>query len=165
VPDPFAQQLLHSTGGPSLATDPRWREVEEVLGISLPQAYKSVVQRFPGHHWSGFLSVLDPFSVNQHLNLQQAGTLLLDAERSTRSECPHLYPLPLYPEPGGLFPWAITDNGDVFFWITRLEPDDWPTLIKGARSPEFEVHFVSCDLLLYQVASGRIRSVVLPPNL
>ena len=34
-------------------------------------------------------------------------------------------PYPLSPEPGGLYPWGSTDNGDWLYWLTNGEPDSW----------------------------------------
>lgn len=48
--------------------------------------------------------------------------------RQARQEWPWSLPWPIYPEPGGLFPWAVTDNGGTLYWLTEGEPDGWPTL-------------------------------------
>jgi hypothetical protein len=137
------------------ARDPRWAAVEAELGLRLPGSYKALVERFGASSWRDFLHVLSPFD-------GPLGGSVLEADRAVRREFPQLYPLPLYPEPGGLLPWAVSDNGDALYFITAGPPDGWPTLIKGPRAPEFEVSFLPPALLAHRFAAGRLRSVVLP---
>ena len=126
------QRLLEIDPEGSDQSNKEWCAVERSLGLSLPGAYKRLVTDFASRTWLEFLHVLSPFS--EELNLQQHAEMILDADRETRRAFPTHYPIGLYPEPGGLFPWAVTDNGDTLYFITAGEPDDWPTLIKGAKS-------------------------------
>ena len=158
--DPRLQRLLSIYRGGADESDERWVAVEEALGLRLPGNYKKLVDLFGASSWGEFLHVLSPF--DERLNLQQVGGQKLDADRDSRTEFPSHYPLPLYPEPGGLLPWAITDNGDTLYFITRGPPDDWPTVIKGARPPEFEVSFLPPAWLVHGIAAGTLRSTVLP---
>jgi hypothetical protein len=152
-------ELLAIGPGAADPCDPRWQAVEESLGLVLPGSYKALVDRFGASSWGDFLHILSPF--DDRLNLQRRGRQVLDADKELRQEFPWYYPLPLYPEPGGLLPWAITDNGDVFYLITSVPPGQWPTLIKGPRAPEFEVCFLPPALLVHHVAVGTYRSVIL----
>ncbi len=163
MPDSRASELLQL--GDAEVDPSAWKEVENQLALVLPAFYKAAVQRFTDRHWNHFLSLLDPFSDNPYLNLLQASHTILEAERTTRTAYPEFYPLPLHPEPGGLLPWAITDNGDTLFWITRQSPASWPTLLKGPRAPEFEVFFLPTHLLIHQIAAGTIQSKILPSDL
>jgi hypothetical protein len=140
--------------------DPRWAAIEGELGLRLPGSYKALVERFGASSWRDFLHVLSPF--DQRLELRRRGGRALEADRAVRREFPAHYPLPLFPEPGGLLPWAVSDNGDVLYFITAGTPDQWPTVIKGARAPEFEVSFLPPALLVHHFAAGRLRSVILP---
>ena len=38
---------------------------------------------------------------------------------------------------GELLPWAITDNGDVLYWRTAGDPDEWIVTINEGRGPEW----------------------------
>jgi hypothetical protein len=96
------------------------------------------------------------------MNLQGRGEKILEADRESRRSFSSHYPLGLYPEPGGLLPWAITDNGDTLYFITTGPPDEWPTVIKGPRAPEFEVSFLSPALLVHHLAAGKFQSTILP---
>ena len=139
-----------------------WLNVEKNLGLSLPEEFKTLIEIYGDFHWGHFLYLLNPFSGNEYLNLFKQLEMTLGAERETRAEFPEFYPLPLYPEANGLLPLFITDNGDVGFWITYPQPEKWSILLKDARGPEFEVHFLSTAMLLYQFTGGRFQSIILP---
>lgn len=153
-------RLLSLPHGSVDRSEPRWHEVEHSLGLILPGSYKALVELFGASSWGEFLHVLSPF--DERLNLERKGERILEADKETRRSFPSHYPLPLYPESGGLLPWAITDNGDTLYFITSGPPDQWPTLIKGPRAPEFEVSFLSPSLLVHHVAAGTYRSIILP---
>jgi hypothetical protein len=40
----------------------------------------------------------------------------------------------IFPEPGGLLSWGSNQLGDVFWWLTEGEPEQWP-VIMWARGP------------------------------
>lgn len=143
-----------------------WQQVEAALGTPLPSDYKQIIDHYPGMRWADFAYLLDPFSSNKYTNLLERSTIILDGERTSRQKFPEHYPLPLFPEPGGLLPAFITDNGDTGFWITQAAPDYWPMLIKDARAPECEVHFTSIATVLYRIVN-RIewsRIITVLPN-
>ena len=156
--DPRIVQLLAIPRDGSVH-DPRWQEVEESLSLRLPGCYKAMVDKFGASTWADFLHVLSPF--DETLSLRRVGDRILQAERDSRSSFPAHYPLPLYPEPGGLLPWATTDNGDTLYFITKGEPHNWPTLLKDPRAPEFEVSFLPPALLVHHFVTGTLRSTVL----
>jgi len=136
--------------------------VEKSLGVTLPGSYKRLIDMFGASRWNNFLRILSPFDENPNLNLLKKGETVLEADRITRSQFAHHYPLPLHPELGGLLPRAITVNGDTLYFITAAAADDWPTVIKDARSPEFEVNFLPPALLVHHFAIGSLRSTILP---
>jgi hypothetical protein len=139
-----------------------WPEVEARLGLVLPDDYKGIIDIYGDYQWGDFLYLLNPFSENVYRNLFTGLDLILDAERELRAQFPEHYPLPLYPEAGGLLPFLVTDNGDTGFWITPSAPEKWPILLKESRAPEFEVHFTHTALFLYQFTGGGLQSLVFP---
>jgi hypothetical protein len=155
------EKLIRFHRGGNDLSNPRWIATEKALGLSLPGNYKAVVDTFGASRWGDFLQVLSPFD-EKRANLLGYGELILQADRETRNAFPSHYPIPLYPEAGGLLPWACTDNGDTLYFITSASPDDWPILIKDARSPEFEVSFLLPSTLIHHIATGSYRSAILP---
>jgi hypothetical protein len=158
--DPRIPELLTIHAGGAHKSDSRWLVVEHSLSLTLPGSYKKLVDIFGASSWGNFLHVLSPF--DDRLDLKRRGNQILDADRESRRQFLSHYPLPLHPEPGGLLPWAVTDNGDTLYFITLARPDEWPTLIRGARAPEFEVSYLHPALLVHHFASGKLRSGILP---
>jgi hypothetical protein len=145
-------------------TPSAWSEVEAKLGLTLPDDYKQIVALYGTGQWQGFWFMLTPFTENRFLNLwlqSQTGdagqTSKLDAERYIRDSLPDFgYPHPIYPEPGGILPWASTDNGGNFFWLTKGPSDGWNTIYYADRSFEFQEYDLSCSRLLFGAVSGEI---------
>lgn len=158
------QSLEKLVPPPTTANPPTasWQAVESKLGLALPDEYKLIIARYGDWRWSDFLHLLNPFSPNQHLNLHQKGEIILAAERQSRQSFPDYYPLPLYPERGGLLPFCVTDNGDTAFWITQGQPNRWPILVKGPRAPECEIHFISVGSFLFRFSLGNFKSLIFP---
>jgi hypothetical protein len=137
--------------------------IEATLGLRLPSDYKRLIYTYGTGQWQEFWFVLNPFAANQHLNLvlqnlkrRSSAWSILDAERALRG-CKEVdYPHPIFPEPGGILAWAVTDNGGRFFWLTDGPADKWPTVYYGDRSPQFEVYGFSCCELVAGAVTGDI---------
>ena len=157
---PRLQSLLSIHRGGSGVLNPDWFGVEQALKLELPRSYKTLVDKFGASSWGDFLYILSPF--DESVNLRVQGKQILDADRESRQLFPSHYPFSLHPEPNGLLPWAVTDNGDTLYFITIGLADDWPTLIRGPRAPEFEVSFLHPSLLVHHIAAGTFRSTILP---
>jgi hypothetical protein len=130
----------------------------------LPRDYKALVCAYGTGSWKGFLWVLNPFASNVYLNLFEQAKLQLDAERLLRAKWPEQIPFALYPEPGGLFPWAMTDNGDRLYWLTKGEPDCWPTVVYESRGPGYDYHELCCCAFLRQWVAGELLVAVFPTD-
>ena len=122
--------------------------------------FKLMAQQFGDHRWNDFAFILNPLDPPYFSRIEG----LLEAEREVRSHFPDESVFPLHPEPGGLLPWAATDNGDTLFFLTRSPDESWPTIIKGARGPDLSVHFMPCNLILRLIARGELTSSWLPPT-
>ncbi len=107
----------------------RFADVERLLGLRLPDDYKQLVCTYGDGVWQRFWFILNPFSHNRLINLLwHADNGRVAAERTARAEHPQGWPLAIYPEPGGILPWGITDNGGTFWWVTHGPPSRWRTL-------------------------------------
>jgi len=139
-----------------------WRGVEAELRLSLPDDYKQVVTHYGSGQWQEFWFLLNPFTANRFLNLcrqslpgPEGPSTTLGAERYTREHLGN-YPHPIFPEPGGILPWASTDNGGRFFWLTEGSPTRWKTIYYPSRDPDFETYELSCSELLYGAVTGEL---------
>jgi hypothetical protein len=137
-----------------------WHEVEAALGLELPTDFKQLVGAYGAHHFDGFLTPLAPFGGRDLL--VGPAQRLLDQERGFRAADPDACPYPFYPEPGGLLPWAGTDNGDRLCWLTDGRPDAWTVVCWNPRSWRYDAHPVGAVEFLVGWLSGRISTSVFP---
>jgi hypothetical protein len=114
-----------------------FREVERGLQLKLPDGYKRVVRVYGQGLWQDFWCIASPFAEDQPGHLRPwhiprygvtAGPEACAILRESKTSYPEFLPWPVYPEPGGLFPWAMTDSGGVLYWLTMGAPESWPTL-------------------------------------
>lgn len=102
-----------------------WAEVRSRLGTALPADYRVLADNYPGLYLDGFMSVVHPVGGERTFSLQEFVEQTLEEFRLRQEDFPEEVPHPLFPEPGGLLPWGITDNNDYVFWLTTGEPDEW----------------------------------------
>jgi len=153
----------------------RWRAVEAQLGTQLPKDYGSFIDAFGTGTIDGFMMVFNPFSANRFVNLIERGRAELEAyvevfqpppnsplltSSTTNTKLPH----PVYPFPGGLLPFAGTDNGEIFFWKTVGAPDQWTTVVYEARGPKYFEYPGGMTDLLGALLSRTITCSVLPAS-
>jgi hypothetical protein len=154
---PELELLVALVGRPSnpSGSGADWTGVEERLSLEFPAEFKQLVHVFGTGPWAGFLHVLSPFATNELL-LERCALRSLGALHEIRRTRPDDVPYALYPESLGLFPWAITDNGDTICWLT--EGFNWPTVIFPPRDPTFEVHRLSPASLIAEFLNGTLQS-------
>lgn len=145
--------------------DVSWSEIERSLEVVLPSDYKKYINTFGSGQIGLFLTPFNPFSSNEYLNLLNQANVRLNALREIKekygeSECPYR----LHPEPEGLLPWGCTDNGDVLFWLTVGNPDEWVTVINESRGPMFEQYEESMTGFLAKLISREIASQIIPED-
>lgn len=143
-----------------------WEGVEKALSLSLPQDYKWFIERYGTGCVSTFLWIFNPFSTNENLNLLQQVDSLTKQYRDVREALgKEETPFPIYPEAGGLVPFGISDNGDVFFWLANSEePSEWAVVVNKTRSSVFEVHRQGMVEFLLGIVTGEKESEVFEPE-
>ncbi len=132
-----------------------WTMVEQRLSMAFPEEFKQLVQVFGIGPWPNFLYLLSPFAGGELL-LGRRALRALGALHEIRRSHPEEVPYAIYPESLGLFPWAVTDNGDTLCWLT--EGYHWPTVVFPARDPNFEVHRLSAASILADFLMGTLPS-------
>ena len=142
-----------------------WPAVEARLGIGLPQDFKDYIEVYGTGCIDEFVWVLNPFSANRHLSFFDRGTAALDALRELQLAHPDVEVRdPLFPAPGGLLPWGLTDNGDVLSWATIGSPDDWSVVINASRDARLERHASGMTRCLARLLTGEVRSHIFPSD-
>ena len=145
------------TGGPQ-----RWREVQAELRTGLPTDYCQFIERYGTGCVDEYLWVLSPFTEREPLHLVKEGARLLKGMRYLRTECgDEQVPYPVFPEPGGVLPWGVTDNGDMLFWVTKGEPGEWFVAVNEGRGPMWEECHCSMVDFLVRVLSKEFRSEIM----
>ena len=147
--------------GSAPVDDPRWSAIEYRLDLEFPPDYKQLIAAFGTSTWGGFLNVLNPFSRLDALHLERAGYRMLGTVHGVRRQEPEAVPYGVFPEKCGLFPWAITDNGDALFWLTEGPSSWWSTVILEARGPECERHALTASAVIYEFLRAKLQSPLL----
>jgi hypothetical protein len=118
-----------------------WLAAEGAVGRPLPPDFKAFLHRYGSGRIDGFLHVLNPVASREPVRLVPAMERLLGGLRALRSDAPEEVPYSLHPESGGLLPWAVSDNGDVFFWSTEAtDPAAWSIVVSAAGGPGWATH-------------------------
>jgi hypothetical protein len=142
-----------------------WEAVEAALGTALPSEYKALISTYGTGGFNEFLYVFNPFAANRYRNLLTLKDDILRAYATSRAGFPDAYPDPPFPEPGGLLPWARTDNGDEFYWKTDGQPDAWSiVVIKSRNSAQFRYALPITDFL-HRLLTNQLEPPVFSPDL
>ena len=111
-----------------------WREVEAEIGTPLPQDFMDFNETYGVVNICNVLWLHNPFyfvGKDAHIPLvmpKQSLREIIEAELEDMNSISggrDNVPFPDFPAPGGLLPCGATDCGDLVFWITEGEPDDW----------------------------------------
>jgi hypothetical protein len=128
-----------------------WEAVELQFGTPLPEDYKQFISKYGTGLISYGLRVYNylenPGRAEKmlgHLRVLQERTqaeLVNVAELLGRdsTEVQLSLPFPIYPEPGGLFPWGEADDWWTFYWLRTGSPAEWGTVAtyKGIESYDY----------------------------
>ena len=144
VPPPASPVAAY--GGP-------WEPIEEQLGTYLPQDYKDFVRLYGLGDFMQILTVFVPRAESPHIRLvRQAHVARLNFADDDDFE------YAVWPEPGGILPCAVTDNGAQLAWVRCGAPANWNILVWGRGYGDPEVF--DCDLtdFLAGMATGKITA-------
>jgi hypothetical protein len=142
-----------------------WDSVEDQLRTKLPEDYKGFIQSFGTGTINEFLCVLNPFSANQCVNLLVQIHIVLDAFQTSKTGFPQYYEDEVYPAPGGLLPFGITDNGEILYWKTSGIPENWTIVVYESRGPKHFCYDGGMEEFLSCMLTGAITCDVLPRSL
>ncbi len=138
-----------------------WGIIEAQLGMRLPRDYREMIEHYGTRTFADFLNPINPFLKPESF-LARLDDMILQHERGMHAEFPEYFPLPIYPEPGGLFPWATTDDGDTLYWLTDVLPQDWPLVVWKSRGPKHVVYPFGATEFLQRWLSGALECPVFP---
>ncbi|MFG3258849.1 SMI1/KNR4 family protein [Streptomyces sp. NPDC048172] len=135
-----------------------WAAAERALGTALPADYKRLVETYGRGDFCGELCLSTPFDgADNPVRLEGDA---LDVFGSMRDTWPEKYPYPLYPEPGGLLAWGVTEAAGQLCWLTEGPPETWPVVI-WSRDDDHEKYECGAAAFLDGWLDGRITSEIL----
>jgi hypothetical protein len=134
-----------------------WSELEIALGTALPPDYQQLVDIYGVGCFGDFLWVFVPQCGNPHLELAEQIRRTIWAQDYLRRNSTEVIPYPIFPEPEGLLPFAVTDNGDELYWVTEGAPAEWWVVANESRSPEWYEFRGDMTTFLAQVFGGHVR--------
>ena len=131
-----------------------WPDVERHVGLRLPSDYKAFIATYGSGTIGDFVNISNPFSDSPWIRLADAAEQQLEGYREIRT-WQHV-PFPIHPEPGGIFPWGSTSNGDVLFWVTDPsgDPDRWAIAISEVRGDGWFRHAGPLVRFLHEWMTG-----------
>ncbi|MEV6986879.1 SMI1/KNR4 family protein [Sphaerisporangium sp. NPDC051017] len=164
--------LIAIIGPPSKpATAVDWPAIEAEVGLTFPDDYKAWANTYADLQLNGFLYLSRPepagrerqaaiATVDQLRDLvEDWPTIDLLDDLGNESEAP---PFPFYPQPGGLYFWGSTDNGDFLLWLTDPDPQKWTIVVTDGT---FWWHFQGSLLdFLVGILTHKVRCPVFPDD-
>jgi hypothetical protein len=152
---PDVAALLQFVPPPAKPTSPPsdWTQAERVLGFRVPLDVKQYLAAYGSGVLCDFIRVWNPFDTIQ--GYLDAINAHLEADREAQ-ETPG-YEGPIWPEPGGRLPWGSTTNGDVLWWQTNGDPDDWTVIAWATRSEEHQHFNMPAIAFIRRWVTGKVK--------
>jgi hypothetical protein len=138
----------------AIAPPPSERAPAGDAGRPLPADYEQLAREYGPGCFDEFVWLLAPGAQNPNLDLDRQANVRLDALSTLGEDLPY--------EP--LLPFAFTDNGDVVYWHTRGDPDDWTVVVNESRGPEWHAFDGNATEFLVATLSGRERVPMFPED-
>jgi hypothetical protein len=168
--DPFLLRLMKRCPPPTqrqhTGQQIGFEGVERELALVLPESYKQLTFAYGQGVWFQTIAVLNPFmawlnDLEPWMSVRgyAGGPSWCKRLRASREEFPDFIHSPIYPEPGGLFPWAFLQDGGVLYWLTAGPPARWKTLHDRdmCTEEEWESFEMSVTELLWRLATGNAK--------
>ncbi|MGO1056255.1 hypothetical protein [Crossiella sp. CA198] len=102
-----------------------WDLIEAELGSPLPSDYREFCERYPSVRVNEKFVIMHPVCLSREGDLLFRVPRILDTFRDMRSVGRDSFPLPIFPERGGVLPWGFDEDQGFYFWKTVGDPDGW----------------------------------------
>jgi hypothetical protein len=156
-----------------------WNQAEEDVGVALPPDFCELAERFSDGVFQGYLAFTPSAGWLAGLRDRRLADLrrwrdntpddddiayreyLEELAASEGEELPPdpvlCFPFPLWPEPGGIFPWATGSHVEFFFWLrSGPDPGSWPVVWCHGDHLDWERFDGTTTDFLIALVSGQI---------
>ncbi|MDW6060293.1 SMI1/KNR4 family protein [Streptomyces sp. FXJ1.4098] len=139
-----------------------WAVLEEGLGTTLPADYKRLAEWYPNFVLGDFLLAGLPAPGQERYQLAGIRETLTE-DLQDWWEHDMTAGLRLHPAPGGLLPWAESNQGDMFLWSTTGDgPQDWLVTVASHNGGWW--HYAGGAVqFLAELCDGTLEPWELPP--
>ncbi|MFD7735614.1 SMI1/KNR4 family protein [Kitasatospora phosalacinea] len=138
-----------------------WPLAEAELGTALPEDFKLLCELYPSFGLGDFIGISGPASGHEESWAQSFRASLEDLE-DLCAEAELAVPPRPYPAPGGLLPWAGSNQGDLFLWATDpAGPQEW-TVTVASRSSVWWHYTGGAVQFLADLVTGAVKPWALP---
>lgn len=138
-----------------------WSFVTPKLGLQLPFDYMSFINTYGSGEIGEWLLVFNPFSQDKNISFFDNLLSMLSSISTIKNDYPEFCPYPLLFEPGGLLPWGISFDGDIYCWLTEGLSSTWKVVVIGRQS-EHEIFDFSFSDFLTLAIQGELRANTIP---
>jgi hypothetical protein len=129
-------ELRAAVGWSAPARELDWAGVEDAVGLRYPAEFRELCSAFPPGQFQTFLTVLHPAAEADPAAYAAEVTgyaALLRDDAADRG-----FPYPIFPERGGIVPWATIGFDWVICWLADSEsPDAWQVVVCDSRLLEW----------------------------
>ncbi|MFD4636546.1 hypothetical protein ACFWN2_04470 [Lentzea sp. NPDC058436] len=139
---------------------PDWKRTEDLLGTTLPDDYKALLDTIPFGEYAG-TALVGPATITgregDHLAMFRDLMLELADDK---------HPYDAYPKLPGLIPWAVFDypvKGQLFWLADDGDPNHWPVVVRGTNG-SWERHDLGAVPFLISLVRGTLSSKVVERN-
>ncbi|MEU6817858.1 histone-like nucleoid-structuring protein Lsr2 [Streptomyces sp. NPDC046860] len=145
---------------------PDWSQIEDTLGMPLPQDYKDLITTYGPGQFGGFITLCQPYVPSEWADLTGPMPARLRQQiEEVRQAARDPWQLPQSPE--NLFAMGVTGNGDYLFWVTQPadSPDRWIVAVNEALRASWFAYNGSVTEFLVSVLSGTTSVPMFPADL
>ncbi len=140
-----------------------WDKVESQIHFSFPLDYKELLSKLGVGAINSFFWILSPFTDNSYLNtIARFDAMKKAFDTMKEDELSCLSALQFWDGTAGLFPVAITDNGDEIYW--NFNNDDTNIVVIGSRYSQVLEYRMSISEFLYGVLTKSVICPVFPDD-
>lgn len=138
-----------------------WGNLDNNIGDFLPGDYKDFIDKYGIGCINGYMWIVSPFCENPNLNSINISDGFSDTLSYINEETGSNYNI--FDGISGLFPIAITDNGDTICWNQELDSKGF-IIVFESRCVETYTYNMSFELFLIGILKGDIFDEYLPDD-